>query len=192
MHNSSADVITVNPTSRPLGSLYPEIGLARVRTRYHAEGTRLAREHSGRQLRMWFGSTGLKPVAATCMLVLRWIAAVALFVVVLPAMSGVMAVMTVLAALSLVSGTATRIICGGAAVGFALLACGEMSADLIPLLTLPSAAVLALIARIGPGRYSADAFIRRSLFRRVKRYQTRRLLANRFSYRAYQYANRVD
>ncbi|MBD5369963.1 MAG: hypothetical protein HDR80_02305 [Bacteroides sp.] len=189
--DGTASIITVNPTAKPVGAMYPELGMSRVRSRFNAEGETLARERSGRQLRMWFGATGIRPGGSVALLALRLAVAVMLAMVVFPAVSGVTAAAALVAAASLVCGFGTRLIGGSAAVVFGLAACNELSLDLIPVLAAPSALMLGLIAYIGPGRYSTDSIVRRGLFRAIKRRETRRLLANRFSYRAFEYAHRM-
>jgi uncharacterized membrane protein len=190
----SFSVINVNPGAIPAGALIPNLGLLSRRAKIFALGRSMARQKSGATLRCVFGHTGLGVAGSLVMLLVRFglsalmvMAAVALYAMdMLWGAAGMIAAAVVVA-----MGFLTRIMMLGfaAVAGYWVVATGDYAGSMMIPYLLPAVVGLALLlALIGPGRLSCDSVMRRNIFRRVRRRQTRKLLEERFSYKAYHMA----
>lgn len=185
-------IINVNPALQPAGATNPDVALGAIRSRVAAQGTDMVRRQSGSLLRRLFGPTSLKPALSVAMLIIRivfgswclWQGSVALLSGTLSGMD----IMLLISGVMIGLGLFTRVISSASMLICTYFICNALSqgnllsaADLYTL-------IFAIFAMIGPGRYSFDSILRRNIFRSLRRRQIRQLLENRFSYRAFEFA----
>ena len=87
----------------------------------------------------------------------------------------------------LLPGIFTRATMTISALWMGYTALGSLMMGDVAVIELILAAGSAVMAYTGPGRYSVDANLRRQIFRIVKRRETRRIMEERFSYKAMLY-----
>ncbi|MBD5176202.1 MAG: DoxX family protein [Bacteroidales bacterium] len=191
MDNSRVLILNVNPAEATMGSLHPEAAINRMRRKMDLEGASLARKKSGGMLRAFFGSTSLSPARSGMLLTLRVLFGAFMVYFGYMSLEGsvILAVASALFGLLLVAGFLTRFSMIASALTFGILSGMAFEAGQMPETTLLIAVMSIGMAFIGPGRYSADALLRRRIFRSIRRYETRKLMERRFSYRAYQYSH---
>ncbi len=186
-------VVSVNPALSPAGAMNPEVALGAIRNRVYAQGKAMARKQSGRMLRRLFGPTSVSAAMSVMMLVIRvafggWCLWEGISGMAAEGF-GVLPVLFILASVLIGAGVFTRVTCscGAAIAAYALCAAlSEGQAWIEPaVLTM----IFSGIALAGPGRISADILLRHNIFRSISRRNMQKLLDNRFSYRAYEFAH---
>lgn len=190
MNTSGILTISVNPAESTIGSLHPEACVNSLRRRVDMEGANLARRKTGGLLRALFGATSIAPSWSIILLTVRVAFSAFLLYCGISGLSEslVESVAEISIAALLLPGLATRFFMSASAVAFGLMSGMVFEAGMIPVTFLIIAGISLLLAIAGPGRYSMDAILRRKIFRKIRRYETRKLMENRFSYKAYQYA----
>lgn len=184
-------ILTVNPAESTVGALHPEACMRLLRRKVDTEGATVARRKSGGLLRALFGATSVSASRSRMMLVLRVLFGGFLIV------HGVLGVHSALiesvfamgVGMMVMMGVATRFVMTASGVCFAIMSGMAIEQGAFPQTDLLIAVMSVGIAMAGPGRYSLDALLRRGIFRSIRRYETRKLMQRRFSYRAYQYAH---
>ncbi|MDE6811263.1 MAG: DoxX family protein [Muribaculaceae bacterium] len=189
MNTSGILTISVNPAASTVGSLHPEACVNRMRRKVDIEGANLARRKSGAILRTIFGATSLAPAWSLLLQAVR-IACGAFMIYNGISMGSFQleAVFSMAVGMMLVLGLATRFVMVLSALVYGVSSGLLIETGQLPVEMISIAVVSVFLAVVGPGRYSLDAVLRRYIFRKVRRYETRKLMENRFSYRAYQYA----
>ncbi|MDE5843198.1 MAG: hypothetical protein K2H35_05630 [Muribaculaceae bacterium] len=189
MNKSGILTISVNPAESTIGSLHPEVYVNRVRRNFDLEGARVARRKSGTFLRTIFGATSISGKWSILLLIARVLfGGFMIYDGISAAGTPLTAIISIIIGVLLIIGLSTRLVMTATAIGFGIIAGMAIEAGGLPITTIAIAAASAVMAIAGPGRYSSDAMIRRNIFRKIRRYETRKLMDNRFSYRAYQYA----
>ncbi len=192
---SNAVVININPGASTSGNLNTEIGLSSIRMRVLKEGREMAKEKSGRTLRHIFGSTSMDAGMSKKVLMVRVVFGLCLTLEgILTCMySGLsvssLGIISIISGLMLLPGILTRVSMSIATMIFGLSLLSGLSTGLPIMVDYINLAGCLFFALIGPGRFSADAIIRRKIFRTVRRRETHKLLERRFSYQAMQYAD---
>lgn len=191
MNNAEVITLTVNPAESTVGALHPEACIKRMRRKADIEGATLARKKSGGLLRSLFGQTSVSPARSVVILVLRVLfgACLALHGYLLLDSQVILAVFSMAAAGLLLLGLAMRSVMTASALCFAILSGMSIEGGVFPQTELLIAVMSVGLAFSGPGRYSIDALLRKWIFRSIRRYETRKLMQRRFSYRAYRYVN---
>lgn len=186
-------VINVNPAMKPAGALDPEVARGAIRSRVYRQGTAIARRTSGKMLRRVFGPTSFNKPVSLAILALRYAFAAWMLITagseILSSGVSLEAAAMIFAGVISALGFGMRVIsfCGFVVTGY--VTCHALRAGMPVGLMGYMVPAFALFAVTGPGRYSLDSKLRRNIFRMVCRRQARRLLANRFSYRAYEFAH---
>lgn len=190
MNTSRVLTVSVNPAAATIGSLYPEVCVNSLRRKVDLEGATLARQKSGATLRLLFGTTSFSSFLSSLILAIRVVGSSMLFYYGLRcfAMSPVVGILSIAIGMSLIFGFAMRMITFVAAIGFGIFSYHLIESGMMPNDIMTISLGCLIMSAAGPGRYSADAIMRRGIFRKIRRYETRKLMENRFSYRAYQYA----
>lgn len=186
-------VISVNPALSPAGSKNPEVAMGVIRQRVYSQGKALARKESGRMLRRVFGPASVSTSKSIALLVMRsvfggWCLwhSYELFVAV---GLSIAPVMFIIAGLLIINGVFTRITALSGSIVSAYVMCACLSEGNPFMLWALLWGTFSLVALTGPGRFSVDIILRRNIFRSICRRNMHRLLDNRFSYRAYEYAH---
>lgn len=190
--NGVDTIVNVNPALQPAGAVNPDVAIGAIRNRAIAQGTVMARQQSGRMLRRIFGPTSLPVSTSIVLLVIRslfggW----CVYQCVTDILSSGISVFPILMALTGImigAGAFTRMMASAGASVAAYAFCHALSEGLSVLEPGLFAAAFSFIALVGPGRFSFDSILRHNIFRTLSRRQMRRLLENRFSYRAMEFA----
>lgn len=192
--NTNVSVINVNPGASTLGSLHAGSGLSSIRREVYKEGRELAKEKSGTLLRLAFGPMAMGNSLGKPLLVFRMLFGIGMI------LGGFMigselgarfcctSVLAVVAGFMLIPGLLTRVSMSVCAVVFGYVGLESLAMPSLGLIELLLFAGCLAIAIAGPGKYSADAILRRKIFRMIKRRETRKLMDRRFSYQAMKYA----
>lgn len=191
MDNSRVMILNVNPAESAMGSLNPEACMNLMRRKMDLKGASLARRKSGGMLRAFFGPTSLPASRSVMLLVFRVLFGISMLYygfISIPE-SAIFATATIIFGLLLIAGVATRFTSALYGAASVIMWGGALESGLMPVSGLIVAVLSLAAAFAGPGRYSLDAVIRRRIFRAVRRYETRKLMERRFSYRAYQYSH---
>lgn len=191
MDTPRAICLNVNPAESTLGSINTVAGGNLLRRSMDIKGASIARRKSGRLLRAFFGSTSIPASRSLALLALRMVASagfITLAVISFHSSAG-LAVSAIIFAVSSIFGLANRAFMAIAAFTLMLASGLTFEAGQLPWLYPVMAIVSLIIGATGPGRYSADAVLRRRIFRAIRRRETRRLMERRFSYRAYHYSH---
>lgn len=188
MAPSRITILNVNPAALPAGSLNPEMSVSNLRKKMYHEGTVIAREKSGGRLRLLFGATGTAPAGSWILLAGRVLLSVAVtcFGVAVGWSTAAVAI-SIIAGVMISAGVATRPVAALSAIVFAVISAIGIEMGEIKVTAMLILLFGFLLAFAGPGRYSADAVMKRRIFRMVRRYEMRKLMERRFSYKAMQY-----
>ena len=186
-------IVYVTPALQPAGAMNPEVAMGAIRSRVAAQGQDMVRQQSGRTLRRLFGPTSLSSGLSYMLLVGRiliggWCAREGVSTMVTDGF-GIFPVLFIVASLLIGIGLFTRLTASAAALVSVYALCHLLSEGMPALNAGMLAAMFAVAALVGPGRYSIDARLRRKIFRWLSRREMDRLLNNRFSYRAYEFAH---
>lgn len=191
--NAFEKVINVNPVQQPVGALNPEVAMGAIRRRVYAQSTDIARRKSGRMLRRIFGPTSLNSTLSIYLLIFRLAFGVWMLV---EATSGMLAgginipsIAMIIAGMAVAFGCATRMVSATGTLVTLYVTFSAISEGIAPGILGILAIAFSFFAIAGPGRYSIDSILRHNIFRSIRRRQMSRLLANRFSYRAYEFAH---
>ncbi|MDE6010694.1 MAG: hypothetical protein K2F87_04500 [Muribaculaceae bacterium] len=191
--NATDNIISVNPALQPVGALNPEVAMGAIRSRVYAQGTVLTRRKSGRMLRRLFGPTSLNSTLSMMLLAARMIFGLWMltetFLDVMADGFGFATIGMAFLGMMVALGIGTRVCSLTAALFTGFIALTALSEGLAPGLAGLIAAATLFFALAGPGRYSFDARLRHSIFRMLRRRQMTRLMENRFSYRAFEFAH---
>lgn len=190
MQTSKAIILNVNPGESALGFTDHDAAIAGMRRRFDKEGASIARKKSGSTLRLLFGDTSASKSQSMLLLWSRLSFGIALAVYGAITMTSLLSsgAFLLILGIMLIPGFATRMTLAPTAFIYAVAAGMAIETGQFPVADLLIAAGSMIIAGVGPGRYSADAILRRKIFRAIRRYETRKLMERRFSYRAYEYA----
>ncbi len=190
MNSASTMTLNVNPAAATVGSLHPEVYAKFMRRRVDSEGAKIAREKSGAKLRLLFGPTSARRGVSKALLGWRIVFGMALVAYGLFTMSAmpVVSVMALVAGCLSVPGFMSRVSMTVLAVAFAVVSLSAFGNGEIPVVSILLACGSMVTAICGPGCYSADAILRRRIFRSIRRRETHKLMERRFSYRAYELA----
>lgn len=193
MNSANVITLTVNPGKATIGALHSERCMKLLRRKADVEGATLARRKSGALLRALFGATSISAARSRTLLALRILfGAYLIFHGVLDSGAAMLeAVFSMAAGGALILGVATRFVMTASALCFAIMSGMIFEGGGIPQTELLIALMSTALALSGPGSYSIDALLRHSIFRSIRRYETRKLMQRRFSYRAYQYADYI-
>lgn len=196
MNNSTA-VIKINPSELTIGSINSTNAksLGIIRSNVYAEGFSIAKAKSAPLLRAFFGNTSRPDAQSQTIMICRMLFGIglALFGFIEGSMLGQaycpLAIFAVIAGVMMIPGMATRLC-------MALTICifGYISLNMAFSGDFPGFEILFSLGGImlvltGPGKYSADANLKKKIFKTYRRYETRRLMERRFSYKAHLYAN---
>ena len=190
--NGIDTIVNVNPAQQPAGAMNPDVAMGAIRSRVFAQGTDMARQQSGRTLRRLFGPTSLSSSVSMTLLAVRvafggWCMYEGASAIIDGGLS-FFSIMMVFAGIMIGAGLFARLTAAGAGVISAYLLCSALSEGMPAIEPGLLTAAFAAMAFAGPGRFSFDSTLRRNIFRSLSRRQMQRLLDNRFSYRAYEFA----
>lgn len=191
--NAKVAVLNVNPAASAAGTFSADGALSALRRRVYRESSEIAKQKSGRALRLAFGNTSMSETASRRVMVMRMLYAIVMI------LGGFMigselgykycapSIFAVVAGFMLLPGIFTRATMTISALWMGYTALGSLMMGDVAVVELILAAGSAVMAYTGPGRYSVDANLRRQIFRIVKRRETRRIMEERFSYKAMLY-----
>lgn len=182
--NADVLIVKVNPGSKTLGALNPSSIAGTFRTTILKEGYNEADTKIRRALRAVFGPTAIAQGPSRILLIGRMLTGIFMVLsgFILGSQLGYAycdtAIFAVLAGALLIPGIATRPVMSIAAAWFAIAAFGLDLPSTIPGVELILSALSLVLAIAGPGRFSADAMLRRNLFRYLRRRERRQLEEN--------------
>lgn len=193
--NADVAIIKVNPAVDALGSLNKDMALNAIRMNVYKEGREAAKEKSGKLLRVLFGQTSVGINSSRTILITRMLFGIVMI------LGGFMigselgnkycaaSVIGVVTGFMLLPGILTRVSLIISSLYMGYFALTGLVAGNIEMIEMIMASGSLIFALIGPGRFSADAILRRNIFRMVRRRETHNLMERRFSYKAMQYAD---
>lgn len=193
--NADVMIVRVNPGASTLGALNPGSIAGKFRKNV-LKGVYSQTEITTRKVvKLVFGATGIASAPSRVLLVGRMLAGIFMVLAgfILGSQLGyayhATAVFSVAVGMALIPGVATRLSMICATVWFFVAGFGMSLPGTIPGVEIILGSLSLVLAVTGPGRFSADAVMRKNIFKSLHRRSSRIGEQLRSSYKAYQYAD---